>query len=116
MSTVVPSAARTTTGNSGAISLPTQYQNGAITPVETLALSVDATAFSGTPSVVISVEWSPDGLRFFPAETPDAMTAITGVTKVCKAFVIKGPIYRIVWTITGTTPSLTFQIDDYATT
>jgi len=106
---VVASAARTTTGNSAALPCETG---------EWLSLLVETTALSGTPSLVLSVEWSMDGVAFAAVDTTaDAFVAITTqpVQRV-KLFAVKAPFYRVVWTITGGTPSITFQVSRYTTT
>lgn len=109
---VVTSAARTTSGQSSAIT------PGGVAPSsqsDTIALAVDVTAASGTtPSMTVSVEWSFDGTSFFVADTADAFTAITTTKKVVKLFDVKAPQYRVVWTITGTTPSFTFAVTELA--
>lgn len=105
-SLVVSSAARTTTGNSGALQC-----GGA----PKLNLLVDCTAASGTtPNMALSVEWSTDGgTTFCTGDPADAFTALTAAGKVCKQFSAKSNVYRIVWTITGTTPSFTFSVREY---
>ena len=104
---VVTSAARTATGNSVGIGCDSAV----------LTVLLDVTAVSGTtPSMTVSVEWSTDGgTTFCAAETADAFTAITATTKVCKQFRAKSNYYRIVWTITGTTPSFTFSAREFTT-
>lgn len=63
-----------------------------------------------------SVEWSSDGgTTFMQSDPADAFTAITAAAKKVKAFSIKARHYRIVWTITGTTPSFTFSVREYVT-
>ncbi len=99
--TVHASAAETATGNSGGIPA-----NGT-----SLGLSVDVTAQSGTtPTLDISVEWSPDGTNFaapdVAADTISQYGAATGVKS--KEFTVKAPFFRVVWTIAGGTPSYTF--------
>lgn len=105
----VGSAARTTSGNSGALD-PGERGN-------MIHLLVDVTAVSGgTPSLAFSIEWSPRGVSVFAAaETPDTFTAITATGSRVKSFTRKAPFYRIVWAITGTTPSFTFSVDEYVT-
>lgn len=104
---VVPSAARTTSGNS--VSLPL------LTGAKTLNVLADVTAASGsTPSLALSIEWSHDGTTWFTPETADSFTAITAATKKVKAFTVKAPFYRVVWAITGTTPSFTFAVHSHA--
>lgn len=77
-----------------------------------ITLLFSATAVSGTtPSLTLSVEWSPDGgVTWFPAETPDAFTAITAVGNRCKTFTVKSPQFRLAWLVSGTTPSFTFTV------
>jgi hypothetical protein len=101
---VVASAARTTTGQSGTLST-----HGA----RTLDVAVDVTAVSGTtPSLTLSVEWSTDGgTTWFVGDVADAFTAITAAAKRTRRFDVKGGHYRLVWTISGTTPSFTFAVD-----
>jgi hypothetical protein len=108
---VVPSAARTTSGNSGAIELAYSGQS------DIVSLLLSVTAFSGTPSMTQAIEWSHDGTIFAPADAADTMgAAIAGVAARVKVFTVKGPFYRIVWTITGGTPSLTFSMSEHAVT
>lgn len=105
-SSVVASAARTTTGNSGAVATPAGAN---------LAVLVNVTAVAGTtPSMTLSVEWSHDGGNTFAqADTADTFTAITAAGAKVKAFPVKGEHFRLVWTITGTTPSFTFAASAY---
>lgn len=109
---VVPSAARTATGQSAALGI------GGVAPsgqADTVALAVDVTAVSGTtPSMTVSVEWSFDGTSFFVADVADAFTAITAAKKVVRLFDVKASLYRVVWTISGTTPSFTFSVTELA--
>lgn len=106
---VAASAARTATGNSGAQTL---LDKGAM-----LDVLVDVTAVSGTtPSMTVSVEWSQDGgTTFAQADPADQFTALTAAATKAKNFVIKGNAYRVVWTISGTTPSFTFSVRTYVT-
>lgn len=99
------SAARTTSGASAAMELSNARR---------VAVLVDVTAVSGTtPSMTVTVEWSHDGATWFTADPADGMTAITAASKVVKAFDVKAPQCRLVWTITGTTPSFTFAARAY---
>ena len=105
---VVPSAARVSNGNSGSLN---PGEGG-----ETICLHVSVTAASGTPSMALSIEWSNNGtLWATPDPTADTMTAITGITEKVKTFERKALLYRIVWVITGGTPSLTFSISEFVT-
>lgn len=104
----VASAARTVTGNSAALLL---REKG-----EILNLLVNVTAASGTtPSLALTVEWSHDGTNFAQGDTADTFAAITTTSAKAKGFSIKAPFYRVVWTLTGTTPSFTFSVSDYIT-
>lgn len=108
-SVAVTSAARTTTGNSGAQASEKGLQ---------MNLLVEVTAASGTsPTLLFSVEWSMDGTNFGQVDTTaDAFASITtGPTRTIKQFPIRAPFYRLVWTIGGTTPSFTFQATKYTT-
>jgi hypothetical protein len=99
---VVTSAARTATGQSSALTAPTASQ---------MLLAVDVTASSGTtPTLDITVEWTPDGTNWFVSDTSDAFAQITAGKKTVKAFAVKAAQYRVKWTIAGTTPSFTFSV------
>lgn len=102
---IVTSAARTTTGNTGSL---TPGWTG-----ESLALLLDITAVSGTPNLVLSVEWSNDATNWAVPEVADAFAAVTTAVKRVKVFERKAAFYRVVWTITGGTPSLTFSVWEY---
>lgn len=104
----VTSAARTTTGNSGAIGCEKGLQ---------LNLLVEVTAASGTtPTLDFTVEWSMDGTNFAAAQAADSFTQITAATvRTVKQFAVKGTSFRLVWTIAGTTPSFTFAATRYVT-
>lgn len=107
--TLVGSAARTTNGNSGPIALNDRG--------DTLHLLLGVTAVSGTtPSMTVTIEWSHDGVNFAPLEgTPDGFTAVTATGAKLKSIPIRGPFFRLVWAITGTTPSFTFAVSSYVT-
>jgi hypothetical protein len=101
----VPSAARTTSGNSGALRVFS----------DRLQVFVDVTAATGTtPSMQLTIEWSHDGTTWFPAATPDTLgAAIIAATKRVHTVDAKGPYARVVWAVTGTTPSFTFAVHLY---
>ena len=103
--TVVPSAARTVSGNSG----PLSVNSG------TLALGVVVSAASGvTPSMALTVEWSFDGVNFGPGETAVSFAAITVAKNTTQRVPAQAPYYRLVWTVTGTTPSFTFSANAWS--
>jgi len=96
---VATSAARTASGQGSAV-----RAQGA-----SLAVFVNVTAVSGVAaSMVLSLQWSVDGAVWASADPVDAFAAITATGAVVKTFPIKAPLYRLVWTISGTTPSFTF--------
>lgn len=103
---IVPSAARTTDGNSGLFGVDERD----------LHVFVDVTAVSGTsPTLDLEIEWSHDGSTFGGAETPDTLAQITAVTAVVKSFPVKAPSYRLKWTVGGSAPSFTFSAHEYTT-
>jgi hypothetical protein len=97
------SAARTATGQGSGVLIDTKAEN--------LAVMVNVTAVSGTsPSCTFSVEWSNDGgATWAVGDAADAFTAITATGNKVKSFAVKGLMARLVWTISGTTPSFTFS-------
>lgn len=98
---VVASGAVTTSGASAAFKLNE--------PAEYVAILVAVSAVTGTtPSCTFTVEWSNDGVTFAQADTADTFTAITTAVNHVKDFSVKARYCRLVWTITGTTPSFTF--------
>jgi hypothetical protein len=101
---IVASAARTTNGDSGAV-IPAVGR-----AADTVSIMIRATAIVGTPSLAISIEWSMDGVNFAPGDPVDTMTAITAAVSRIKVFEAKAPYYRVVWGITGGTPSITFSV------
>lgn len=98
----VASAARTATGNSGAIEVGNRLAlRGALLTV---------TAASGTtPTLDLTVETSHDGSTGWAA-VGTAYTQATGATTQRKSFSPLDRFIRFVWTIGGTTPSFTFSI------
>lgn len=110
---VVASAARTTSGDSGRLRPggPVEYGTA-----DTVALMVNVTAASGTsPSMSVSVEWSVDGTTYAVGDPADAFTsAFTAVAARVRTFEVKAPFYRVVWALTGTSPSFTFGVHELA--
>jgi hypothetical protein len=103
---IVASAAKTATGNSGPLAT-----NGA-----NLCIGVIVSAASGTtPSMTLTVEWSFDGVSFGAGETAVSYAAITAAKNTALRIVAQAPLYRLVWTITGTTPSFTFSAFAWST-
>jgi hypothetical protein len=95
--------AQATTKNSAAV----EVENASV-----LGIVVDITASTGTgENLVVGVEWSDDGTNFGEADpTADAFTAITGPIVLARQVAVKGPFFRVVSTITGTTPTFTGTI------
>jgi len=104
----VASGARTASGASAARAV------SGLSTVGQIGLAVNVTAVSGTtPSMSLAVEWSSDGTTFGPADVADTFAAaFTAASLRAKAFTAKAPFYRLVWTITGTTPSFTFDVTE----
>lgn len=104
---VVTLAARTATFNSANLGAVDSGSGN-------LVLLVNVTVISGTPTMDIDVEWSPDGgTTFYAADPADDFTQITAVGTAIKAFVLKAKVYRIVFTIGGGSPSLTFEVHEF---
>lgn len=104
--TVVTSAARTATGNSGPL---TSYGIA-----KTLRAQLNITAASGTtPTLDAVIQDSLDGgttwntIGTFAQKTASAREIINITTPFANTL-------RVLWTIAGTTPSFTFTVDWYA--
>lgn len=71
---------------------------------------LDVSGASGTtPSLVVSFEYSPDGVTWFDSGV--AYTAVTAVARpAVKQLTNFGRWVRAKWAITGTTPSFTFSL------
>lgn len=79
-----------------------------------LALVVNVSAASGTtPTLDLSMEWSSDNATWAVGDPADVFAQITATKAVAKRFTVKGSFYRVRWTITGTTPSFTFDITSH---
>ena len=107
---VQSSAAKTATGQTSG--LTSNLVSGDGTRQGVLNLTANVTAVSGSsPSMTLSVQWSNDGgTTWADADTADTFTAITAAKTVVKQFQVKASMFRVVYTITGTTPSFTFSI------
>lgn len=104
------SAAKTATGQTGVFSSSVVNRDG--TNQNVLNILAAVTAVSGTsPSMTLSVQWSNDaGTTWFDADPADAFTAITATGNKVKQVTVKAPAFRVLYTITGTTPSFTFSL------
>ncbi len=78
----------------------------------TVNLELVVTAVGGTtPSLTVAVQWSDNGVDFAAVDTtPDTFAAITAAGNVVKQFAAKGPYFRLVYTVTGTTPTFTLTV------
>jgi hypothetical protein len=64
-----------------------------------LGVSVAVTAITAG-SLDVTVEWSPDGTTFGPADTtPDALVQFTTAVAASKSFDVKAPYFRLKYTI-----------------
>src|SRR5579872_6854965 len=106
--TLVASAARTATGNSGAIAVGSGAAN--------LELEPEVTAASGTsPTMTLSIQWSDDGTNFGNNDgSTDAFAQVTTTGNVTKSIPVRAPYMQLTWTIGGTSPSFTFSVIDVA--
>lgn len=103
--TVVASSARTANGTGSA------FRIGDSNRVSIMAI---VTAASGTtPSLVLSLEWSHNGTTWAAGQPVAAMDAIVATGNQIRSFDVLGEFYRVVWAITGTTPSFTFSVQGY---
>lgn len=103
--TVVASAARTVSGDSGTL---TGWGAAA-----SLRVQLDVTAASGTsPSLTVLVEDTLDGTTWNTVGTFAAKTAVgREVINITSLFSDR---LRVRWTISGTTPSFTFAVVAYS--
>lgn len=107
---VQASAAKTATGQT-----PQQssypFLSGDATRQGVLNLIANVTAVSGaSASMTLSVQWSEDGTVWADSDPVDTFTAITATKSVVKQFQVKARLFRVVYTITGTSPSFTFSL------
>lgn len=95
---------------SGTITASGNSPSGQVPQVElnTIAVTLNVSAVTGTtPSITVSLQWSDDGVTWANASPADAFTAITAVTAITQVFTIKGQLWRLAYTVSGTTPSFT---------
>ncbi len=104
---IVPLAARTANGDSGLINPRIGF--------DSLNIGVVVTATGGVgPTLDLVVEWSHDGgASWLAPETVDSFAQITAEAKRAKRFTAKAPLYRVRWTVGGTSPSFTFQVSEH---
>lgn len=76
-----------------------------------MGVYIDVTAVGVTPTLDVTLEYSLDGTNFLPEESAaDSFTQITAIGRAFKVFDVKAAVYRLVYTIGGTTPSFTFTV------
>jgi len=98
--TLLPSAARTTSGASDGSSAAAEFREANVL--------LDITAVSGTtPSLTVTVETSADGSTWF---THTAFSAKTATGKDIQKLGNLGSYLRVSYAISGTTPSFTFSV------
>jgi hypothetical protein len=110
--TVVPSAARTATGNGDTLTgwhAGAVAYSGAAAPQSRLTIS----AGSGT-SLTVIVEDSPDGATWTTRDTYPAQTGVATVTRALPTTL--AAFQRVRWTIVSPTPSFTFSVQFAAST
>jgi len=111
----VSGPAVTANGNSAIQDLSQSRAVGEDSPdLNNLSVILNVTAVSGTtPSLTVEVQWSNDGTTFVSAGTPDTFTAITAAGTAQKSMTVKGRYVRLKYTVSGTTPSFTFDALGY---
>jgi hypothetical protein len=95
---LAPSAARAANGQAAGIG-SAEY--------EIARLTLDVTAASGTPTLTVFIETSHDGSTWAAVAS---FGAKTGVSTERKVFAGLDRLVRARWTITGSTPSITFRV------
>lgn len=99
---LVPSAARTTTGNLVLTNLGEDISSAEV--------QLNCTAASGTsPTLNVIVEATVDGTNWYQLVAFTQRTAAGVEQKTITGIVSQS--LRVSWTIAGTTPSFTFQVD-----
>lgn len=105
---------KTATGNSNPADLANPSHSARNPDPNNLSVILNVSAVSGTtPSLTAEVQWSNDNVTYASAATPDVFTAITANGVVVKSFQVKARFARLVYTITGTTPSFTMTNTGY---
>jgi hypothetical protein len=102
--TVVPSAARTATGNGDVL---TGWHAGALAWAAAPQSRLTISAGSGT-SLTVIIEDSPDAVTWTTRDTYPAQTGVATVTRALPATL--AAYQRVRWTIVSPTPSFTFSV------
>ena len=101
----------TATGQSAAVN---PAPEGSIADNAEISIEIEVTAISGTtPSCQFSVLWSDDGTQW-AAEPDNVGAAFTAVGNTVATIPIRGALFALAYTVTGTTPSFTVTAEAYA--
>lgn len=115
MSVQLPTLINAVAAVAGATSaIQTTPQSGQAEDIKNLDLFVNVTAATGgtTPTVVVEVQWSHDGVNFFSVDGTKDVTAGTAVgEKETKEFEVKAPYWQVVTTFTGAPTNMTYKVD-----
>jgi len=99
--TVLPSAARTTTGTTDLGASASEF--------DSVDLFIDVTAVAGTgPTLAFTYQASVDGVNFYDIATGASITAVG--RQVLNVPNRLGSVGRLSFAVGGTTPSLTFSV------
>jgi len=60
--------------------------------------------------LAVSLDWSNDGTNWGSPDPVDTFPSTATTTRRFKNVTVKGRYVRVVWAITGTTPSFTFEV------
>lgn len=75
------------------------------------AVPASNTTAGTAPSLALSLEWALDGVTWFPADPVDTLgVAFTAAGRRVRQVDVKALFCRVVWAITGSTPSTTFAV------
>jgi hypothetical protein len=103
----VPSAAKTATFSTADIQ----------TDLNSLLLLVNVTAISGTPSMTITLEAKDEDGAYFALYTSAAISTVSKLAASIGAALLTNTllssVFRLTFTISGGTPSLTFTVGVY---
>lgn len=104
--TVANLAVLTTSGNSpGVVVQPVGNVGGAV------SCHVAVTAVSGSsPTLVVSLQWSPNNSTWINANTDETFATITTATAALLTVPSRAAYVRAAWTVAGSTPSFTTAI------
>jgi hypothetical protein len=70
-------------------------------PGNLLSVALSISGWTGAGSITFSVEWSFDGVTYFPSENGDAFLVLSAARKILKSFTRRAAFARLVWTVAG---------------